>query len=58
MHASALLGFAIVITTFVLLLWLLVETGFGWISGVLIVLVAWLVFSSLRRRGTGFDIRR
>jgi hypothetical protein len=57
-YASAVLGFAMVITIFVLLLWLLFENGFAWISGVLIVLVAWLVFSSLRRRGTGFDIRR
>jgi hypothetical protein len=58
MYASALLGFAIVITTFVLLLWFMIEVGLAWVSGVLIALVAWLLFSSLKNRRTGFDIRR
>ena len=45
MWAGAVLGFAIVSTTFVLLLWFMIEVGFAWASVVLVVLVAWLVFS-------------
>jgi hypothetical protein len=60
MYGGAVLGFALVTMIFVFLVWLLFETGFGWISAVLLALVAWLVFSSVknRKRYAGFDIRR
>jgi hypothetical protein len=58
MWAGAVLGFAIVSTTFVLLLWFMIEVGFAWASVVLVVLVAWLVFSAIKNQRTGFDIRR
>lgn len=60
MWTGAVVGAAIVTTTFVLLVWLLFENGFAWISIVLLVLVAWMVFSAVknRRRYAGFDIRR
>lgn len=60
MYGGAAAGFAIVVTVFVLLLWLLIDIGFGWIAAVLLALVAWLLFSSVknRKRHAGFDIRR
>ena len=58
MWAGAVLGFAIVSTTFVLLLWFMIEVGFAWASLVLVVLVALLVFSAIKNQRTGFDIRR
>jgi hypothetical protein len=58
MWAGAVAGFAIVGSTFVLLLWFMIEVGFAWVSVVLLVLVAWLVFSALKNQRTGFDIRR
>jgi hypothetical protein len=58
MWAGAVLGFAIVSTTFVLLLWFMIEVGFAWASVVLVVLVAWLLFSAIKNQRTGFDIRR
>ncbi|MGH3082324.1 MAG: hypothetical protein ACRDNH_14510 [Gaiellaceae bacterium] len=45
-------------TTFVLLLWFMIEVGFAWASVVLVVLVAWLLFSAIKNQRTGFDIRR
>jgi hypothetical protein len=60
MWTGALVGAAIVTTTFVLLLWMLFETGYAWISILLLVLVAWMLASAVknRRRYAGFDIRR
>jgi hypothetical protein len=60
MWTGALVGAAIVTTTFVLLLWMLFETGYAWISILLLVLVAWMLVSAVknRRRYAGFDIRR
>lgn len=58
MYTGAAVGFALVVTTVVLLLWFLVEIGFGWITAVVLVLVAWLAFSSVKNRGRGFDIRK
>jgi hypothetical protein len=58
MYTGAVVGFAVVLTTFVLLVWILAENGFVWISAVLVVLVSLLVFFSLKNRRTGFDIRR
>ena len=48
MWAGAVLGFAIVTTTFVLLLWFMIDVGFAWASAVLVLLVAWLAFSAIR----------
>ena len=45
-------------TTFVLLLWFMIDVGFAWASAVLVLLVAWLAFSAIKNQRTGFDIRR
>jgi inner membrane protein involved in colicin E2 resistance len=58
MWAGAVVGFAIVSMTFVLLLWFMIEVGFAWASVVLVVLAAWLLFSVIKNHRTGFDIRR
>jgi TctA family transporter len=60
MWTGAVVGAAIVTSTFVMLVWLLFETGYAWISIVLLVLVAWMVLSAIknRRRYADFDIRR
>lgn len=60
MYGGAVLGFAIVLTTFVMLVWFLFEIGFGWIAAVLIGLASWLVFSGVknRKRHAQFDVRR
>jgi hypothetical protein len=58
MLAGAVLGFAIVTTTFILLLWFMIEVGFAWASVVLVVLVAWMLFSGIKNYRGGFDIRR
>lgn len=58
MYTGAALGFAIVITTLALLLWFLIEIGFGWIAAVIGVLIVWLLFSAIKNQRTGFDIRR
>lgn len=58
MWAGGALAFAIVITTVVLFLWFMIEVGFAWASVVIVVLVAWLLFSAIKNQRTGFDIRR
>jgi membrane protein required for beta-lactamase induction len=60
MWTGAVVGAAIVTMTFIFLVWMLFEIGFGWISILLLVLVAWMLFSAVknRRRYAGFDIRR
>jgi hypothetical protein len=58
MWAGGALAFAIVITTVVMFLWFMIEVGFAWASVVLVVLVAWLLFSAIKNHRTGFDIRR
>jgi hypothetical protein len=58
MWAGGALAFAIVITTIVMFLWFMIEVGFAWASVVLVVLVAWLLFSAVKNSRTGFDIRR
>jgi TctA family transporter len=60
MWTGAVVGAAIVTMTFIFLVWMLFEIGYAWISIVLLVLVAWMLFSAVknRRRYAGFDIRR
>jgi hypothetical protein len=58
MWAGGALAFAIVITTIVMFLWFMIEVGFAWASIVIVVLVAWLLFSAIKNQRTGFDIRR
>jgi hypothetical protein len=58
MWAGGALAFAIVITTIVMFLWFMIEVGFAWASVVIVVLVAWLLFSAIKNQRTGFDIRR
>jgi hypothetical protein len=58
MWAGGALAFVMVTTTIVLLLWFMIKVGLGWVSAVLAVLIAWLVFSAVKNGRTGFDIRR
>jgi hypothetical protein len=58
MWAGGALAFAMVTTTIVLLLWFMIEVGLGWVSALVAVLVAWLLFSAIKNQRTGFDIRR
>ena len=58
MWAGGALAFAIVITTIVMFLWFMIEVGYAWASVVVVVLIAWLLFSAIKNQRTGFDIRR
>jgi hypothetical protein len=58
MRLLALLGFALLTTTFVFFVWLLFEVGFDWVGFLVIGLVLLLAFFSVKNRPTDFDVRR
>jgi hypothetical protein len=58
MRLAALLGLAFLTLSLILFVWRMFEVGFAWVGIVVIVLASLLLFSSVKSRKNGFDIRR